>query len=327
VTVGNVRSLLLNSLTIIAGLIVASGAAAALLALLFGDIRTFPLTFVIVSLVAFGLGLPVYVGVRADRNDTPLLAAVMGFVIGAVLPAILVISGSAADQESVGGTATVVNGSYTAAGWLEALALVGLFGLLGLCGGLIFWFVVRRPAQTGDMAEEGPSPSPLRTALVSVTAAAVIVTAFYIPEATADRSCHNPLRDGRKSIGQVASFDLRVGVDQWPSIATEVAAFGRSGNWSTTSDVRTDKTFPWLQISLCKEPGTNIFVQGLLDSNEVSFAVYQPQGGSSWLPTFRALYERINARWPARVAFRDEHGNQISAPEWATNLETTRPKP
>ena len=310
-----------STVKIAAGLIIASGAAAAVFAIMFGDIRVFTPTFVIVAAVAVFLGLPVYLAARAERNDTPLVAAVMGFIVGAVIPAILIFAGPAADQASVGDTATVINGSYTAAGWLQNLAWVGFFGLLGVGGALVFWLIVRRSVSREEQNHESTPPRRLGTTLLSVAAAGVIAAAFAIPYATADRSCHNPMRDGRTSIGQVASFDLRVGVDQWRNVEQEVDAFQRSGGWSVQSDVRTDESFPWLQISLCKETGTNIFVQGMADFNEVSFGVYQPQGGSGWRRDFRELHDRISTRWPTKIVFKDDQGSPTSAPDWVTSAQ------
>lgn len=306
-----------SRVTIAAGLLVASGAAAALFAMMVGDIRVFTPTFAIVAVVAVCFGLPMYLAARAARKDTPAVAAVMGFIVGAVIPAIFIFA-SAPDQASVGDTVTVVDGSYTVAGWLENLAFIGLFGLLGVGGALVFWFIVRRGASSDEEDAESSPPPPLRTAMLSVAAAGVVAAAFVIPYATADRSCHNPLRGGGTSIGQTASFDLRIGVDQWRAVEAEVQAFARSGDWSVRSDVRTDEGFPWLQISLCKEPGTNIFVQGMADFNKVNFGVYQPQGGSSWRRDFRALYELISARWPTKIAFKNGQGEQTGPPEWAT---------
>jgi hypothetical protein len=313
----------LSAVTIAAGLVLASGVASAMFALISGDIRFFTPVFVVIAIVAVLFGLPVYLAARAARNDTPVVAAAMGFIVGAAIPAIMVLAGPAADQASVGGTPTVIDGSYTVAGWLQNLALVGLFGLVGVGGALVFWAIVRRSVSGEESEAERPPTRPLRTTVLSIAAAGVIAVAFTIPAATADRSCHNTLRDGRKSIGPVASFDLRVGLEEWRNVEREVEAFRRSGNWSTRSDVRTDESFPWLQISLCKEPGTNIFVQGMAEFNEVSFGVYQPQGGSSWRPDFRAIYERISARWPTKIVFKDDQGRRTSAPEWALSQHQT----
>lgn len=307
-------------LSIAAGLTVASGAAAAVFALMFGDIRAFTPAFAIIAIVAVCLGLPVYLAARASGNDTPRVAAVIGFVVGAAIPAIMVLA-SAPDQASVGGTATVVDGSYTLAGWIQNIVWIGFFGLLGVGGALVFWFIVRRTASSDEEGERPSPPSPLRTTILSIAAAGVIATALIIPRATADRSCHNPLRGGGDSIAQTASFHLRVGVDQWRNVEAEVHRFRHSDDWSVRSDVRTDEGFPWLQISLCKETGTNIFVQGMADLGEVNFGVYQPQGGDTWRRDFRALYERISARWPTEVTFRDDQGRETGTPEWTTVKE------
>ena len=119
-----------NIVAIPLGLIVASGAAAAILALLASDWKFFPPAFAIVLIVAVGAGLPIYLTARAARKDTPRIAAALGFAVGAVIPAILVFW-SIPDQASVGGTVTVLDGRYTLAGWLQNLALLGGFGMLG----------------------------------------------------------------------------------------------------------------------------------------------------------------------------------------------------
>lgn len=284
-----------------------------------GGIRFFTPIFVVVAIVSCVLGLPVYLATRARRNDTPIVAAVMGFVVGAAIPAILIFGGPAADKASIGDTATVINGSYTAAGWLQNFAFIGFFGLVGVGGALAFWKLVGRGA-TADTAEGGLSPKRFgRTTLLAAAAVGVIAMAFVIPPLAADRSCHNPLRDGRTSIAEAASFDLSAGVDQWRNIEREVDAFGRAENWSIRSDVRTDAGFPWFQISLCKEPGTDIFVQGMPDGNSVIFSVTQPQGGLGWQRDFRMLHDRIGARWPNKISYRDGHGMTISAPAWVEN--------
>lgn len=306
-----------SAVRIAAGLTVASGAAAIAFALMFGDIRIYPPAFAIIAVVAVCLGLPAYLAARAARNDTPLVAAVMGFFVGGVIPAIIVFA-STPDQASVGGTATVIDGNYTFAGWMQNLGVIGVFGLLGVGGALLFWFFVRRSASSDDQSGEIKSPAPPRSALLWLAAVGVVAAAFVIPYATADRSCHNPLRGGGTSISQTAGFDLHVGVDQWRNVEAEIERFRRSGDWSVRSDVRTDEEFPWLQISLCKEAGTQIFVQGLADFGRVSFAVYQPQGGDTWRNDFRNLYDRITARWPTKVTFEDGQGRQTGSPEWAT---------
>jgi hypothetical protein len=206
---------------------------------------------------------------------------------------------------------------------LQNFALIGFFGLVGVGGALAFWKLVGRRAAS-EAEEVVPSRArPARTVVVAAAAVGVVAMAFVIPWATADRSCHNPLRGGGNSIAQAASFDLHVGVDQWREVEREMEAFRRSGGWSIRSDVRTDAGFPWLQISVCKEPGTDIFVQGMPDENEVIFGVYQPQGGSDWQVEFRALHDRISARWPDKISYRDGYGVTIGTPDWAVKEQAT----
>jgi hypothetical protein len=311
----------LIAVRVAASLVLASGFASLTCALLMGDIRIFTLAFFLVSMVAAVLGLPVYLAARAARKATARFAAISGFFVGSALPAVVIFILPGADSASVGGTATIVNGHYTVAGWVESFAVIGLFGLLGTGAALLFWLMVRNRVGTPvqDETRSPPRGRRMSTVLLSVAATIMVAAAFVIPWATTDRSCHNPLRSGQKSIAPVAAFDLRVGNDQWRDVEREVGAFGRAGAWSIFDDVRPDDSFKWLQISLCREPGTNIMVQGLGDSAEINFTVFQPQGGSSWRRDFRALYERLKAKWPANITFKDDQGRPTSVPEWATD--------
>ena len=305
-----------NIVAIPLGLIVASGAAAAILALLASDWKFFPPAFAIVLIVAVGAGLPIYLTARAARKDTPRIAAALGFAVGAVIPAILVFW-SIPDQASVGGTVTVLDGRYTLAGWLQNLALLGGFGMLGVGGALLFWLLVGRGRRSSVRVGEARMPALRRTVLLAAAAVGFIAAAIVISYVSKDRSCHNPLRDGRSSIGQSAGFDLMVGLDQWSLIEAELQEFGHAGGWSIRSDVRMDPGFPWLQISLCRAVGTQVLVQGLADRREVFVGVYYPQLGQGWQPDFRALHHKLEARWPGQIAYRDGQGRQIARPAWA----------
>jgi hypothetical protein len=313
-----------QALTIVAALVVASGLVAALFALATGDIRFYPPMLMAVSAVAVILGLPVYVAARAARRDTPLVAAIMGFIVGAAIPLFIVLTRSGADYASVGNTVTELNGSYTAAGWLRNLAFAGFFGLLGTGGALLFWLAVRRTGQSETAPTKRAGSAAWRTLLLPGAALILVAAAFVIPYATADRSCHNPLRDGRNSISVAASFDLRIGADQWRTLGQEIEAFQQSGKWSIRGDPRSSDGHAGLQISLCKEPGTNILVIASPGLNEVGISVYQPQGGSSWMPEFRALYQRMKARWPNDIIFTDREGRETRPPEWAAAEQESR---
>ena len=182
---------------------------------------------------------------------------------------------------------TVLDGRYTVAGWLQNLGFIASFGLLGVGAALLFRTLVGR-ASSVALSDVQAKVSPKRdAAILAVAASLVVLAALVIPQATADRSCHNPLRDG----------------------------------WSVKSDLRMAPSFPWLQISLCLESGTQIFVQGLADQGEVGFGIYLPQGGEGWRSDLGALHRRIDARWPGKIFYRDGQGRQVAAPDWAKRNE------
>lgn len=303
-------------------LVAASGAAAGAFALMSFDFRVFPYAFVLIAIVAAVLGLPIYGMARAAKRDSPLVACVAGFCVGAAIPAALILFGPSADQASVGGVPTVINGSYTAAGWLQNLIVVGGFGLLGTFGGFLFWLAVLDKADDGDAP---PQRRPFRDGSVAAIALLSIAATFAIPWSTKDQSCHNPLRGGEDSIGTVASFAMKTSPDEWREIEAIVQQFATQRGWSLTSDLRPDDSFRWFQMSLCREPGTNISVNAIPETSRVYFGVYQPQGGSSWIEPFQALHALIKKRWPSRIEYTGENGERIDPPAWAKeSLAETR---
>jgi hypothetical protein len=299
-------------------MVIAAGGAALLLS--FGDIRLFPLFFIFTLAFGLVLGLPLYFIVRPRHRASWKAALIAGFFVGAAMPALLVLAGPAADQASIGGVATVIDGHYTGYGLLQNFLFVAMFGAFGGAGGLLFWSIARRAGRPDAELDDPPKAaepwSGGKIGMLCAGAAAVLLAAVAIPVATKDRTCHNTLRDGRSSIGPEASFDLTADARDWRSIAGEVEAFGRAGGWSILSDVRPDGGFQWFQISLCKEPGTNIAVDGMADWRQVSFTVYQPQGGSSWRAPFAELYARVRRRWPDRIQFRGPRGEPTGPPAW-----------
>lgn len=278
----------LTAIAILAGFVIASGAVAGTFALLLGDARLYPLSLPVIFFysVIFGLGL--YVMIRSAGKDTWVVASLAGFTLGAAPMAL----------------------------FAESIGFIVFFGLFGAGAALLLWLIVPRSRPVG----EPPSPLARRhTALLSIAAAGVIAAVFLIPEATEDRSCHNMSRDGRtSSLSPLGGFYLVVGTDQWRAVETEMLAFRAWAGWQYQGKVRTDDGFPWLQLSLCHEPGTNILVTGLHEQGEVAFFLYQPKERAGWESELRMLYERIRARWPESIEFRDSRGGETTAPPaWA----------
>lgn len=310
-----------RALVILAAIIVGAGAAAAVFTLFSAEIKVFPLAFTIIAIPSAALGIPTYLAFKSVGRANWKTAAAAGFFVGALIPAVVIFFGPSADQASIGGVPTVINGSYTWAGWTQGLTFVAGFGLLGVIGGLLFYFAVSR-SQRQTPAETKAEPlATWRGGVLIAAALCVVLAAFAVSEASKDRSCHNPLRGGGSSIAPVASFDLKVGPDQWRRAERIIHAFGIEQGWDIFSDVRPDDDFKWFQMSLCREPGTEIAVQGYVEFGMVSISVFQPQGGESWRPPFVALLRRIEDTWPKSVAFQGPTGAKINRPNWASTSE------
>lgn len=302
-------------LIILAAIIIGAGTAAVTFSFFSGEMKIFPLAFVFIAISSAVLGIPAYLVLKSAGRANWVTAAVAGFSVGAIIPAIIVLPGSVADQASVDGVPTVINGSYTWAGWTQALGFVAGFGLLGVLGAIVFFLVVSRGQGS---AEDGLKLADRwRGGSLMAVALCVVIAAFTVAEAGNDRSCHNPLRDGGDSIAPVANFDLKVGVDQWRRAERIVHNFGTENDWNISSDVRPDDDFKWFQMSLCREPGTQIAVQGYADFGTVSVAVMQPQGGDSWRKPFAALLARVETAWPKSVEFKGPTGQATTRPNWA----------
>lgn len=311
----------------LAAVIVGAGAAAIAFTFLAGEMRIYPLVFVFIVIPSAALGIPIYLASKHTGRANWKTAAIAGFLVGATIPAILVFDGPGANEASVGGVPTVINGSYTPAGWNQGLDFVGGFGLLGVLGGIIFYFAVSRNERERPAGSEVEFVATWRTGVVPATALCIVIAAFAVSHASKDRSCHNPLRGGGNNIAPVASFELKVGPDKWRRVERVIHGFGKERGWDILSDVQPDKDFKWFQMSLCREPGTEIAVQGHADSGAVYVLVFQPQGGMSWREPFVTLLRRIETTWPKSVTFRGRTGATISRPNWASASELTNVPP
>jgi hypothetical protein len=89
---------------------------------------------------ALVLGVPAYFMLR--RHFEPrLISCALAAPIVAALPWLFLTLVSAPDQASIGDHATIINGSFTAYGWLMNAQFVGGIGLAGAAGGALFWAI------------------------------------------------------------------------------------------------------------------------------------------------------------------------------------------
>lgn len=99
-------------------------------ALVYGLVGAYP--------AALLLGVPAYYMLRRHFEPRLISCALAGTVVTA-LPWLFLTLMSAPGQASIGDRATVINGSYTAYGWLMNAQFVGEIGLAGAIGGALFW--------------------------------------------------------------------------------------------------------------------------------------------------------------------------------------------
>lgn len=311
-----------RSLTLhIAGLLLSAGVVALLSSVSFG-LRGFNPAFYIALAHACLIGLPLYLILRATRPLGWQTAVIGGFVIGA-LPVGLLTLGSV-DQASIGGVATVIDGTRTAAGWMQYLTFVAGAGMLGVFGALAFGLTVQSTLPT---RRDGATDESVRRAVWRwrdgvpvLIAGAFIFVLIKLPGSLEDKSCHNPLRGGGTSIAPVANARLSIARSDWEAFHALTKDFARRQGWSYRGDIRSSPQFDMLSTSICEARGTQIMAiatrgGGAPDQN-IAISLYQPQGGLSWRSPFKAYYGMLTKRWPGRISLENNMSERIDTPPW-----------
>lgn len=313
-SVDGLKKLLFDLLVYGAGLTIAAAVVAGLYSLPTQDWRGVPFAFWIAFFLGAVLGLPLFFATKARGRVNAKTAVACGFAVGAALP-VLVMAFGGADQASINGVPTVVDGRYTWRGWVENIQFVALTGGLGSIGALIFMTVVK---WRNELSASVTTAHWTRgDSVAAFSAVAIFAAVFFISDAYVDRSCHNILRDGRRSATPAAQFELRADRSAWREVEAELENYGREAGFDMRPEVRPDDDFlPWFQVSLCREPGTNIFVSQAIGPR-LSFAVFQEQGDERWRTPFQTLHERVKRRWPGRVFFTGGQGEEIAPPAWS----------
>ena len=90
---------------------------------------------------ALVFGVPAYLAMRRRFRARAINCAIVGAALAAAPWALLVLLGPSADSASIGGRDTVIDGHYTAYGWLRNLGFVGQIAAMGAAGGTIFWII------------------------------------------------------------------------------------------------------------------------------------------------------------------------------------------
>lgn len=262
-------------------------------------IGAMPFVMIVTLAVATFIGGPLFEWLRRKRRHRAMLVATSGFTAGAGLPLLLgLLTFLSASSES------------GADDWAWYAETVIGFGTAGAVGSLLAWPLSLWLSLGQSRAHR------LRSLLVIAATLVMVVGAFAVPRLTIDRSCHNPMRDGRTSIGPVASFRLALPQRDWPELDRLLHRFARERGWSAQVDRQPETgDMPWFQQSLCTEPGTQIMVMNNVpEPLGIEVSAYQPQGGDSWRQPMRALHAQLSAIWPHRIGYRDALGRPTALP-------------
>jgi hypothetical protein len=221
---------------------------------------------VITTLAVLAIAAPAFVALRSLGFANGWTAAAAGFLTGGLSSGLLF------------GAPARETGDWTT---------ITAFGLGGAASGVFFLMLVIWPtASRGRRARFLAS-----TALLTLLAYALYFTTL------------DPWREQPPSFTSTAMLELHVTAADWPVLHSEIAGFARERGWPIRADVRTSPEFLWFQAELGPETGTHISLdRHSIDDGSISIAAFQPQGGDGWRVPFRALQNRLEARWPGKVS-------------------------
>ena len=265
-----------------------------------GNIALAPFILFVTGAVSVCLALPAYSVLRLYRRETWLSCIVAGFLVGAVVTALILLLLPVPNSEQIGQEMTVVGGVRTAAGWRRYVETVGTVGGIGAGAGGVFWAVLRLLERAGRWPRLG------RLSLTGGISLAIAAswTIFALPGLTMDRSCHNLFRDGRRSIMSALFFTVELEAGEWPRFQDTAERFASAEGWDIAASNDEDKAFSDRRfVNACVEPGTQSLFDGadVPRPTSVLVFVYQPQGGDSWRGPAERLLASIESGFPGRL--------------------------
>lgn len=307
---------------LVAAFSTATLAAAATGAALMQSASALAIALVVAALHALLIGLPAYLVLQPRLQPRLVTIVVVGFAISAGPISVLGLL-STPDSASVGGIQTVSGGMRTWAGFAQLIVVAAGAGIPGAVGGVVFWVTLQLLTMANLRRSVFPSTALLLVCLA--TGAAF----FKAPQLTMDRTCHNPLRNGGRSISSQVTATLDVSPADWPEIRRVMREFADERGWSYRENEAGDPaTYAALSVSVCNEAGTEIAAlhhyspePALGSETEAStwsraafqmrIATYQPQGGDSWREPATTILGRIEELWGDRLTFQDQQGRDI----------------
>jgi hypothetical protein len=289
--------------------------------------QALPLAFAIALGHALILGVPVALLFRLKRWDR-LWAAVAGAALIGIVPGGILMwpfDPSSRGSGSANGVVLWVDGIPTLAGWMAYAELLMTQAMLGAMGGLICWLTLR----SCGVVPVDPSRRlrPRMGLLLAVLAIAASGSVVALPLLSADRSCHNLFRDGRRSVSTVLNIDLDIAQTDWADLAKLLEQFGQSRQMSFRDlSQRGAPEVDLLSLSVCAENSPVVSVDEQRWRSDpsagdrgVAVYLYDPRGGHDWPSLARDLVAALDGRWNGKVRFRDHGGRLVPAPAELTS--------
>jgi hypothetical protein len=277
------------------------------------------LIFGIVLVHAIVLGLPLFLVLRHYGWINAFSSVGAGFLVGATGIIFLTLGQfDSGFSSSIGDVPQVINGVPTATGWVRNFKLLGQFGVLGAFSGLVFWYILKwsgGAVRTGYPSDVSDYKKRKAGTGIAIAALVATVAVFTAPAATKDRTCHNIFRDARTIGPPLASIDLSIAIDNWPTLIQLFRELAKVNQWSFRNAGRDEfDARRVLDLSLCDESGLNITAKTELWAAGIGISVRRLRDSAGSAELAGDLADKLELRWPGSVTFRDVRGNAIPKP-------------
>tara|TARA_R110002096_G_scaffold252675_1_gene445550 strand:+ start:340 stop:1302 length:963 start_codon:yes stop_codon:yes gene_type:complete len=287
------------------------------------NFKLFSAAFIVALGHSILLGLPCYLAIKRKSQLNWIISMSFGFVIGWIPMALFMWPYSPGENFNswIGETQTIVNGIPTALGWIEYFKSTVVYGILGATGGLFFWLTLSFYSKL--LNNQGKR---FLTYLIPLFALIICVAIYAFPSITADRSCHNPLREGGTSISPKVGVDVDIPYEEWPVLIELFSNFALNNNleFKNSSENRPGSVRS-LYLSICHESGFVISIveqrwphnnyANMIPGRGIGISTYEMGKNTSWKEVKNNLLYEIQNQWPGKINYRDSRGNKISKDE------------
>lgn len=247
------------------------------------------------------IGLPVFLVLSKRYQPTLFRAIIVGFLVGFLPAATLLSLAPVADEASIAGVVTAINGERTLSGWFSAPGAAATLGGSGILGSAAFYYVFSKASYAW------------RNPVVIGLAALFLI--LGVQQSVMLSSCHYRwLLEGEEQSPKM-TFQLDIEGKDLVTLDKILREFAKDQKWSARVDI--NPSFPgqtWFQYDVCT--GDGVIIGGDFVFGRVYVSVYQWRGQLDWKQPYRDLYQRLEKAWPGKIEFSDKDAQIIPPPKW-----------